>query len=119
MPLLHERVDVPEPETVNAERLQTRLVKLGTTERESVCEKPLIGAIVIVELPTVPVVTARFPGLGDIVKSVPAGGGVIDVQARTHPKPTAAGPFEAVVGVGCSAPTAPDPGVPVQSPAVQ
>jgi hypothetical protein len=67
---VQERVDVPEPPVMLfEEKLHDRFVELVVTERETVPVKPFTGDTVIIEVPTIPWVTATLVGLAFIVKS--------------------------------------------------
>jgi hypothetical protein len=70
VPLLHERLEVPEPVlTVVAVRVQTRAVELVVTPRLTVPVNPLTGATDIVAGPAVLTVVEMEVGLAINVKS--------------------------------------------------
>ncbi len=67
---VHDRVALPEPPVIEVGRIEhDRFGELDVTDKLTVPAKPLIGAIVIVEVPGVPTGTVTLAGLALIVKS--------------------------------------------------
>lgn len=63
-------MEVPEPPVIEVTVIvQTRLVELVVTANVTVPVKPLTGATVIVEVPTIPAFVVTLVGLADTVKS--------------------------------------------------
>jgi hypothetical protein len=67
---VHERVELPDPPVMLVElRVHERFVEFVVTDSVTVPEKPLMGEIVIDDVPATPVFALTLVGLAEIAKS--------------------------------------------------
>lgn len=81
--LLQERVDVPVPPAIDAELKEQVNPADDTDVNETVSVNPLIGAIVMVELPVTPTLTV----MGVVAVIVKSGTGTVTVMVAVWVRP--------------------------------